>query len=226
MSKVTEFIRKLLGSGNEAGEKRPTARRVNTLMLVAAAGVLLIVLANTFGTGTNAPGEPSNELSDPGIMSGQNGDDSLGGDSKQTEGLSSGITDLENLLAQRLEQALVRISGAGETRVTVNLASTTEKDYAVNTTTNKKDTLERDQKGANRTITEINEDGQIVLVRETQGSREMPVVVKELKPEVKGVIVVSEGAENPEIKASLMMAVQVYLDVPLYKVVVLPMESR
>lgn len=38
MSKVTEFIRKLLGSGNEAGEKRPTARRVNTLMLVAAAG--------------------------------------------------------------------------------------------------------------------------------------------------------------------------------------------
>ncbi|MBU7007632.1 hypothetical protein [Phosphitispora fastidiosa] len=226
MSKIMEFFRKLLGSDNEAGEKNPAARRMNTLMLAAAAGVLLIVLANTFGSGNNDPDETSNKQSAPGIMSGQNGDVSLDESSKQTEGLSAGITDLENLLAQRLEQALVRISGAGETRVTVNLASTTEKDYAVNTTTNKKDTLERDQKGANRTITEINEDGQIVLVRETQGSREMPVVVKELKPEVKGVIVVSEGAGNPEIKASLMMAVQVYLDVPLYKVMVLPMESR
>ncbi len=225
MNKILEYFRKLLANKNESGEKNHAARRLNTLMLAAAAGILLIILANTFDTGDKVADDPLDDLSGPGTTAEDSGI-SPGGGSNGTETLATEITDLENLLARRLEDALAQISGAGETRVTVNLASTTEKDYAVNTSTNKKDTLERDQKGANRTITEINEDGQIVLVRETQGSKETPVVVKELKPEVKGVIVVSEGAADPEIKASLMMAVQVYLDVPLYKVVVLPMESR
>ncbi|WP_418792355.1 hypothetical protein [Phosphitispora sp. TUW77] len=222
MNKFLEFIRNLLNNESET-EKMPFAvRRLNMLMLAVGAGVLLIVLANTFAAGNNLPNAPSDERSGLGITS----EKDVGESSMQEESLSTGITNLENLLAQRLEMALVRINGAGDTRVTVNLASTTEKEYAVNTTTNKKNTLERDQKGSNRTITEINEDGQIVLVKEMQSSSETPVVVKEIKPEVKGVIIVSEGAANPEIKAALMNAVQVYLDVPLYKVVVLPMEGR
>ena len=215
MSRLMDLLKKGLGFGIDSEEKRPVIRRINTLLIVAAAGILMIVLANTFGTGNELSDVPA----DPEITAENPGDNGSGD-------VSSGITGLENKLAQRLEQALTQISGAGKTRVTVNLASTTEKDYAVNTSTNRKDTLERDQKGSNRTITEINEEGQIVLVRETQGSREMPVVVKEIEPEVKGVIVISQGAGDPEIKASLMQAVQVYLDVPLYRVVVLPMESR
>lgn len=211
------------GTGGSSGGdgKRPVIRRLNTLAVIAAAGILLIVLANTFSAGkTDIPGgtadigrqETGQEVTGSGVTGGYSS--------------SGDITELENLLAGRLEKMLVQIEGVGETRVTVNLASTTEKDYAINTSTNKRNTLEKDQKGGNRTITEINEDGQMVLIRESQGSRELPVVVKEIKPEVKGVIVVAKGAEDPEIRSDLMNAVQVYLDVPLYRVIVLPMERR
>ncbi len=216
MAKLVEAFKKLWGTkdrGNEISQ-RPVWRRLNTLMLVGAAGVLLIVLANVFTGDKKIPDETVN-LKPPGNSQ-----------AEPARGSAPDVTEMENLLARQLETVLAQISGVGEITVTVNLASTTEKDYAVNTITNSKTTQEHDQKGGNRTVTEINENGQVVLVRENQGSREEPVVVKEIKPEVKGVVVVAEGAEDPVIKADLMKAAQVYLDVPLYKVIVLPKESR
>jgi len=216
LAKLVEAFKKLWGTkdrGNEISQ-RPVWRRLNTLMLVGAAGVLLIVLANVFTGDKKIPDETVN-LKPPGNSQ-----------AEPARGSAPDVTEMENLLARQLETVLAQISGVGEITVTVNLASTTEKDYAVNTITNSKTTQEHDQKGGNRTVTEINENGQVVLVRENQGSREEPVVVKEIKPEVKGVVVVAEGAEDPVIKADLMKAAQVYLDVPLYKVIVLPKESR
>ncbi len=216
MTKLTEMFKRVFGAG-EAGPgniRGPVWKKINILMIVATAGVLLIVLANLFAGGGKVLDETA-ELKSPGNF--------------QVESLRSSspdVDELESSLARKLEAVLAQISGVGDITVTVNLASTTEKDYAVNTSTNNKTTQEHDQKGGNRTITETNENGQMVLVRENQGSREEPVVVKEVKPEVKGVVVVAEGAENPVIKADLMKAVQVYLDVPLYKVIVLSKESR
>ncbi len=215
MANVLESIKKLFGISNRGGEiKRPIRKKLNTLLIVAGAGIFLIILANTFPAG----GKTSEQKTDLEPAERQ---------AKTQDVRNSGadITNLENLLAQRLEQVLTQINGVGQVRVTVNLASTTQKDYAVNTATNNKNTLEHDQKGGNRTITETNQNDQMVLVRENEGNREEPVVVKEVKPEVKGVIVVAEGAEDPVIKTDLMNAVQVYLDIPLHKVIVLPKEG-
>ena len=217
MGNIVESFKKLLGldSGGDDIFKRPVWKKLNILVLIAAAGILLIILANTFTTTgksqdgtTNTP--PPESPKEPTVLSNAPLD----------------MNKLEATLAQKLEQVLVEINGVGEVKVNVNLASTTQKDYATNMNTNNKTTREQDQKGGNRTITETNEIGQMVLVRENQGNKEEPVVVKETKPEVKGVIVVAEGAKDPAIKADLMKAVQVYLDVPLYKVIVLPKESR
>jgi len=217
MGNIVESFKKLLGLDNGGDDifKRPVWKKLNMLVLIAAAGILLIILANTFTTTgksqdgtTNTPPPES---------------------PKESTVLLNAPLDMNKLeatLAQKLEQVLVEINGVGEVKVNVNLASTTQKDYATNMNTNNKTTREQDQKGGNRTITETNETGQMVLVRENQGNKEEPVVVKETKPEVKGVIVVAEGAKDPAIKADLMKAVQVYLDVPLYKVIVLPKESR
>ena len=210
-------IKKWLGLTDRGEEKikRPVLKKLNFLIILAVGGIFLIVLANTFaGSGSTSAdrlntGPPAVHVEPPTL--------------KNT---SSEITKLENTLAERLEEVLAQVNGVGQVQVTVNLASTTQKDYAINTTTNNKNTQERDPKGGNRTITETNENGQMVMARGNQGGGEAPVVVKEIKPEVKGVIVVAEGADDMLVKADLMKAVQVYLDLPLYKVIVLPKEGR
>lgn len=210
-------IKKWLGLTDRGEEKikRPVLKKLNFLIILAAAGIFLIVLANTFaGSGSTSTdrlntGQPAVHVEPPTL--------------KNT---SSEITKLEDTLAERLEEVLAQVNGVGQVQVTVNMASTTQKDFAVNTTTNNKNTQERDPKGGNRAITETEENGQMVMARGNQGGGEVPVVIKEIKPEVKGVIVVAEGADDMLVKADLMKAVQVYLDLPLYKVIVLPKEGR
>lgn len=216
MGKITEFLKRALRIDESTNDitKRPVWHKLNILIIIASAGVLLIVLANSFGSS-----EKNQEIT-------QNiGQVHSNEETGQTVSPADNVDRLEISLGQRLEKVLTMINGVGEIEVTVNLASSTQKDYAVNTSTNNKTTKEQDQKGGNREISETNENGQMVLVRENQGSKEDPVIVKETKPEVKGVIVVAQGAGNPEVKADLMNAVQVYLDIPLYKVIVLVKEE-
>lgn len=213
---VMDSLKKVFGIDDSTNDitKRPVWQKLNILIIIASAGVLLIVLANSFGSAEGKQEISPNAAMIPGSK-----------DSGQVVNPADNVDRLEASLAQRLEKVLTLINGVGEVKVTVNLASSTQKDFAVNTTTNNKTTKEQDQKGGNRVITENNENGQMVLVRENQGSKEDPVVVKETKPEVKGVIVVAEGAGDPGVKADLMNAVQVYLDIPLYKVIVLEREE-
>lgn len=189
-------------------------KKVNIMMIIAAAGILLIVLANLF-----SPGGSKNEPVQPGASN-------TSGNTAVNPGTPQDINTMEKNMAKNLEEVLSQIDGVGEVKVTVNLASTSEKDFAINTSVDSKSTQEHDQRGGNRTITETNQQDQMVLVRVNQGSKEDPVVVRELKPEVKGVIVLADGVSDPLIKADVMKAAQVYLDIPLYRVIVLQKESR
>lgn len=215
MRNFWESVKKLLGlqQGDADNANQPVMKKLNTLMIIAAAGVLLMVLANLF-----SPERPVDE-SDSGRTEQTDGQ-------KVTVNSPQDIASLEKTMARDLEEVLGQIDGVGEVKVTVNLASTAEKDFAVNKSVDTKNTQEHDQRGGNRTITETNQQDQMVLVRESQGSREDPVVVKEVKPEVKGVIVLAEGVQDAAIKADVMKAAQVYLDIPLYRVIVLQKESR
>jgi stage III sporulation protein AG len=186
-------------------------KKINFLLMAGAAGILLILLANIFPSGDREAGF---------VTTKDDNTQKTGTDLTVNRPLD--IISLENVEAGRLENILSQISGVGSVEVTVNLASTTGRDYAVNTTINNKTSQEKDQRGGNRSTTEISENGQLVLAHESQGSQEAPVVVKEVKPEVKGVVVVAEGAGDAVVRSELMKAVQVYLDIPLYKVIVLP----
>ncbi|HAU31614.1 MAG TPA: hypothetical protein DCW46_04990, partial [Desulfotomaculum sp.] len=92
--------------------------------------------------------------------------------------------------------------------------------YAVNTNSSKKTTEEKDQVGGARSITEYTDSGQLVFTR--NGQEETPVVEQTESSRVAGVLVVAQGAKDPEIKARLFEAVQVALGIEPQKVLVLP----
>lgn len=217
VEKISAFFR---GGGSDVGGqfKKPRAKIINSLVMIGAAGVLLIILANAFAPPAV---EPPAEI---GRNSGSSPTENTGAATGGTGRMD--IAKTEEMLNRRLEEMLSRIEGAGEVKASVNLASTTEMEYAINTTTSNRKTDEKDRQGGSRTITEVNDNGQLVLLRESEGSKEAPVVVREIKPEVRGVLVVASGAANPLVKSNLIQALQVYLDIPVHRVVVLPREGR
>ncbi|HHU33243.1 MAG: hypothetical protein ACOX1Y_00460 [Zhaonellaceae bacterium] len=131
---------------------------------------------------------------------------------------TDGLNGIELNLEQRLKNILSQIKGVGEVEVTVLLASGPRFDYAVNVSTIEKQIDEKDQSGGIRTTTEITEDGQLVIVRSDRAGGEEPVVTQEYKPDIQGVLVVAQGADNPKIKANLLNAITTILDLEAHKV--------
>ncbi len=88
--------------------------------------------------------------------------------------------------------------------------------YARNEEVSRRTTNEEDSQGGVRQQLEYDSRGQLVFVQ--TGGQEEPVVVKVIKPRVRGVLVVAEGAGNSLVRERLTHAVQGALDLPAYKI--------
>lgn len=133
-----------------------------------------------------------------------------------------GLAAAEETLEARLRSILSRIEGAGEVEVRVTLARGPVYEYAVNTNTNDRRVEEADNNGGRRVTTEKGAEEQLVM-RQVGGGQE-PVIVRQTKPEVQGVLVLAQGAADPLVRARLSQAVQTLLGVAPHQVAVLPRE--
>jgi len=189
----------------------PRNRQFWVLLLLLLLGVLLMLLGSC-STRKSAPGEvqpQGNKMPEDAV--------------RTNTSANSLMSKEEKALAMELQQMLEDVAGAGQVEVSVNLATSTYNNYAINTTSGVKTTQEKDQSGGTRQITENNNSGQVVLSKNEQGY-EGPVLEREMAPEVAGVLVVAEGAGDPRVKADLFRAAQVALGVEPQKVIVLPMK--
>lgn len=124
----------------------------------------------------------------------------------------------------RLKDILDQVTGISNVAVMVNLA-TSERDIIqqdVNTQTNNTD--ETDQNNGQRKIDNTSRDSKTVLIG--SGDNQRPVTVGKEKPKVEGVLVVAGGAENIKVKQWIVEAVSSVLDVPAYRVYVLPRKPK
>ncbi|MDD2400702.1 MAG: hypothetical protein PHI90_08940 [Clostridia bacterium] len=132
------------------------------------------------------------------------------------------LVNIENSLAKRATSILSQIEGVGNVSVFITMASGPEHDYAKNITNQKSTIEEQDSGGGTRITNETDEKSEFVF---TQGQGE-PLILKEKGAQVKGILVVADGAKDVSIKATLSRAVQSMFDLPAHKVTILPKESR
>lgn len=132
----------------------------------------------------------------------------------------SSIEDYEDKIAAELSDLLEKVVGLEQVSVQINLKSTEIIVLEKNVVKKKQVTEEEDREGGQRTVTDTNEDSQVVTIQGKQG--EQPIVVQRLKPDVNGIMIVAKGAENLEVKSAVMKAVRAYLDVPPHKIAILP----
>lgn len=130
------------------------------------------------------------------------------------------ITDLEN----RLQKILGKVEGIGKVEVMITLKSSKERITLKDRPYTQESMKEMDGEGGSRESSNVEQEDSTVIVSSGSGES-LPYVIKELEPEVAGVVVISEGGGNPVIKAEIMDAVQVLFNVPIHKIKVMKMNK-
>lgn len=118
-------------------------------------------------------------------------------------------------LQTELAAILAEIDGAGSVEVSVTLSSKGIKTYATNDRDERRQT---DESGRSTTIEESS-------TRDVAVSSGNPLLLEERMPEILGVLVVADGAGNPQVKENLTDATATLLNISPHRVTVMPREG-
>lgn len=128
----------------------------------------------------------------------------------------------EDVLESKLKTILENMRGVGQVEVMITLEMGSEIIPASNIVQSYDTTEENDSNGGVRVMTSQSSTQNIVISNNNSGTSQKPIVLKEIKPQINGVIVVAEGADDIEVKAKLYEAVKTVLQVPGHKVQIYP----
>lgn len=197
------FFRKYLENLREKMNGQGKKKLIENCVIVIILGVVAIIAGSTIFSKT--------------------GNEKTANASKQNEVQEAarviGAEDKEDL-QKRMESILSKIGGAGNVNVMITYVSGKELVPAYDTKKTENDTQEKDNGGGTRSIKNNDTENKVVYEESGNGVKK-PVVLKELQPAVKGVVVVADGAADPVVRESLTRAVQVLVDVPVHKIQVL-----
>lgn len=142
--------------------------------------------------------------------------------SKMSDAQQTGfdVTQYERNLAKEVERVISAIKGAGKVVASVRVQGGPVSEYATNVTRTRNSQTETNPSGDTREVYSEQETVQAVSGR-LSGESILPVRVNQ--PQVSGCLVIAEGAGDPVVKEAIYRAVQVLLDIPIYKIQVLPM---
>lgn len=179
------------------------------LLIIALVGVLFILIGDLFKK--DAP-------LDVGIK--EKGVNEIYEEEIEEVVLIKNVNEMETMYENDLQKMLNEIKGVSEVEVMVNIDSTNVQLYEKDTVQGMQSTVEYDQNGGERTIKDETKETKLVFVR--QGDEEVPLLVKTKKPEVRGVFIIAKGVENAQVKQLVVESVSKVLDVPTYRISVVP----
>ena len=128
---------------------------------------------------------------------------------------------VENL-EKKLENILSETAGVGKTRVCITVGNGGKSVVHTQNKTSDSVVSETDSSGGIRRQEEKTKDENVIYTQENGQST--PFVEEELAPEIKGVVIIAQGAENASVKSDITEAASALLGIPVNKIKVLKME--
>jgi stage III sporulation protein AG len=128
--------------------------------------------------------------------------------------------DYGSELEKNLASILAKIDGAGKVDVMITYVNGNEIIPAYEEKESENKNIERDSAGGTREVMQRDCERKLAY-QDEQGGLKKPIIIKNIYPSVKGVVVVAEGAKTPSVKEQILRAVQVLMDVPIHKIQVL-----
>jgi len=136
----------------------------------------------------------------------------------------SPFIEYEKAYEDKIKTILEQIAGVSGVEVMVSIDSTEEIVVHEDRTDTEQITEESDRNGTKRHITNVSKNGKIILYEAAGG--QAPVIVKTIKPKVRGVVVVAGGVENPVVHKLITEAVRTGLDVNANRISVVPRKQK
>lgn len=141
------------------------------------------------------------------------------GTQEKNEGNEAYIRQLEN----KLKQILEKVDGVGQVEVMITLKASGEailnKDYT------QEDVSEEETGNQNSKITNSQKKEEETVLADENGTGS-PYVIKQLEPEISGVLIICEGAGSNQVAASVMQAAQAVFGISSSHIKILKMEER
>ncbi|WP_078552921.1 stage III sporulation protein AG [Bacillus alkalicellulosilyticus] len=215
--KDTQWLKKLF---EKKGEGKKGNQKMHYLVMILCVGAALMILGNFFSD--DEPSSGTQPVFNETETTSTSDEQAVFGQKDSSE--PSTMKEYEVRYENQLKEVLDQIIGVSEVSIMINLATTESKVYERNTSTKEQMTNETDREGGKRNVEDTSRDEQVVIVR--NGDREEPLLVKEEKPAIRGVLVVAKGVENAQVKSWVVEAVSRVLDVPSHRVSVLPKKSE
>ncbi len=125
-------------------------------------------------------------------------------------------------MERRLENTLRKVKGIGDVEVMITVKSSKEQIALKDNTNQQTSNQESDAQGGSRSESNTNKSEETVMSQAGSGESS-PYVVKELEPEVEGVLVIARGGDDAKIISEINSAVQVLFNVPAHKIKVMKM---
>ena len=128
---------------------------------------------------------------------------------------NNSISDEERQYEEELKTSIEGMLGVKDVKVLVDLDSSDQQIYATNKSSQTQTTEETDKSGGHQSTQSTSTNEQTVS---NSGNNQGPITIETKKPQIRGVLVVAKGAEDIEVKKSIVEAVTRALDVPSFRV--------
>ena len=132
---------------------------------------------------------------------------------------TTGTDNLEN----RLEDILETINGVGKVKVLIKYCESSSVVAMYNETISESTTQENDGGGGSKDVKEKESKKEIVYTEEDGTSK--PITEKVVMPIIEGAIVTAQGANNANVKASIVSALEAVTGIAVHKIQVFEMDS-
>lgn len=158
------------------------------------------------------------------IFTGKQSDQQVIAPKTETQGSvmqeNSQIEILEQRLAEKISSTIEQMRGVGKVKVLVTLNSGLKKEYAKDESITQRDSKVTDKQGSVQETTETTENDKLVIP-----SNALPVIVMEESPDIAGVLIIAQGATDPQIREEIFTAVKTLLNIEAVKINVSPMKE-
>lgn len=119
-------------------------------------------------------------------------------------------------LQKQLETFLSSVEGVGKVKVCLTMQTSKELVPAHNTPYTRKSEEETDENGK-RTLTETQNDAQIILYEQADGSQS-PLIIRQIEPTVRGVVVAAQGAGSQKVQNEIVELLEALFGIEAHKI--------
>ena len=208
-------LKKLFNKTEEGEQVGNDKRKIENLVFFIVVLIITIVIINVIWNGNDnkqnkqVTNDTSKQLATT--------------NSNQNVSTSQNEAESTEVLEKKLEDILSKIQGVGEVSVCINYSESSEVVAMYNENSKTSTTEETDTSGGTRKIQET--DSQKDIIYQEDNGEKTPMTQKIVDPKIEGAIVTAKGANDANVKTSIVQAVEAVTGLPTHKIQVFELNS-